>query len=262
MKVSLTSKVNKKYRRIALSIFFSLLVFVIAPLLIPQEKEAEGTNLGSAIDNGDSYIYLSKATYYEENHLLEVAFLSQGKDISSQGLSVSAVAMNEKNKKYPIKQEKINDNYVVLFITDVPNDFKQVKITLTDSGRSSDMFSATLDPIFITSKNSKTESMFVAQTTQTYQKNYLDGLIGIQEKHLQTIDDEIEKLNKQISDLEKSSSDVTANVELMTGTEKQKAMDKIKQNTSQIAQIETQIKAKEEEKTEYNEKIARVKEAQ
>lgn len=261
MRVSMTNTVNKKYRKRAVLIILGLLVFILAPFAVPQGTVSAGTEIGSSITNGATEIYLEQAVYYKENRLLEVAVLSQGKELNSQALNVNVVAMNQKNKKYPVTQEKINDYYTVVFITDVPEDFKQVKLTLSDSTNSSDMFESTLDPFFITPKNTEINDRFTVKSAKSYQQNYLNGLITIQENYLKTIDDEISKLNEQIATLEQSSSDVTKDVELMTGAEKQKAMDKIKQNTSQITQIKKQIEAKEEEKNEYNEKIDRVENA-
>lgn len=261
MSVSMTNTVNKKYRNRAGLIILGLLVFILAPFAVPQGTVSAGTEIGSSITNGATEIYLEQATYYKENRLLEVAVLSQGKEFNGQALDINVVAMNQKNKKYPITQEAINDYYTVIFITDVPEDFKQVKVTLSDNAKSSDMFEATLDPLFITPKNAEIQNRFTVKSAKSYQENYLNGLITIQENYLKTIDDEISKLNAQIEKLEQSSSDVTKDVELMTGAEKQKAMDKIKQNTSQITQVKKQIEAKEEEKLEYKEKIDRVENA-
>ena len=261
MHVSMTNTVNKKYRKRAALILLGLLVFILTPFFVPQGTVNAGTEIGSSVANGTTEIYLEHASYYKENRLLEVAILSQGKEFNSQVLNVNAVAMNQKNKKYPLKQESINDYYTVLFITDVPEDFKQVKLTLSEKAKSSDMFESTLDPLFLTPKNTVMAEQFKVKSTTDYQENYLNGLISIQKNYLAAIDSEIDKLNEQIKNLEQSSSDVTKDVELMTGAEKQKAMDKIKQNTTQISQIKNQIEVKENEKMEYKEKISRVENA-
>lgn len=262
MKLTTKNKVNKKYRKKALYILLGFLFFFFAPIVMGQDNVSDGTKIGTGVDTGDSTIFLQEATYYEENNLLEVALLSQSKTISSGKFNVEIVAKNEKNRDYETTIEQVNDNYVVLFIQNVPSNYKRVRLTMTDKDKNKNAFDATLEPLFISPKNSQRSDEFMAKATSDYQKNYLNGLIGIQETFLKSIDKQIDEYKDQIARIEQSSSDVTTNVELMTGEEKKQAMEKIKQNNTQIDQLEKQIQTKKEEKKRYLEKINLLENAQ
>ncbi|MBO0422712.1 hypothetical protein [Enterococcus plantarum] len=262
MKFKSQNKVNKKYRKRAVFIVLGFLFFFLTPIVMGQDNTAEGTKIGTGVEAGANTIYLQKATYYEENNLLEVALLSQDKTTSGGKFNVDVVAKNEKNRNYDTKIEQINENYVVLFIQNVPSDFKRVRLTMTDKAKNKNAFDSAVEPLFISQKNSQPDTQFVAKSTSDYQKDYLNGLIGIQETFLDSIDKQIAEYKKQIKQLDQSSSDVTANVELMTGEEKKQAMEKMKQNNTQIDQLNTQIQTKKDEKERYLEKIKLLENAQ
>ncbi|MEK4692345.1 hypothetical protein [Bacillus sp. FSL W8-1202] len=239
--------VGAKYKVSTGVIALILLFFLSSRIIFDSPFEEENTKLNTPVSINNMTVEMTDRTYFSDNHMLEIDFMITDslQDIPPK-LDAVVKEKSNKRKKYHPEIIKVRDDFYVLFIRDIPEDWTAVSVQLTDENDEDSSSIGSSKKIYSSSADTKTKDVFVKRNKDYYEAKYIDlkiknnkKLIKEEEKKQKEYAVEITQLNSRISSLKEDK-------EYQIGKEKEETESQITANESKISSKEEAIKTSKE----------------
>lgn len=187
--------------------------------------------------------------YSEDQHLMELEMDVDNSDFTSDE-SLKFLAKTIPSGKAKIKTVVNEDSYLVIQITNVPEDFKQIsfRIALSESGNLLRMYSNIND----INRVDKIETL----TKDEYFYNRLNRNVVTYQADLKKYESEIQENEELIEKITEKNAELEINKEYMTESEKEEINQKILDNENLIANAEKEIDTLQKNILETQNKIS------
>lgn len=204
------------------------------------ESEMVYTELFETIESDSMNVTINRWVYSEEQHLMEVE-LEIIKDLYTSNFTISARL--EDGSKMPVETVLDEDYLMILHISDVPKDFKEIALQFHQEDKTG-AFIVLYTNIY---RIEKTE-IIQKKTTIEYMRSRIELKIDSCQNKIQTIKETIIEKMKHIQTLEDGISSKTNSKRYLTA-------DEIEKVDEEIENLETQISDTKEEITELKQEI-------
>lgn len=256
--MKLQSNRNKKYYIGTLVVLAILLFFGSSRFIFSDTRYTKNSEIGSEVEKNSNKFMLVDATFYQKNGVIEVALLSESTQLSLDN-ELEVVAKNsENNKKLPTTLEKINDDYYVVFVALPTRKWQQVSIQL--SNKSDDnILTSDIGKFYLSNSKTTKKDLFKPKNLADYEQEYYKSLLAQQDKLVESINKEIQSKNTDIANFKEKNAKLLDSVELKTAQERKEMQERIRSNEQSISTTKKAIEDLEKKRSEYEEKIEKIK---
>lgn len=240
-----------KYQIAAGTAVFLCLLLFSSWFILPSQNEAKHSKNGTSVTLDNREVTLIDSVYFEDKQRLEMDFYVSISDVTQlKNVEVSVNKTGEASKKYNTKLIKINESFYVLFVQDLPKNWKSIRVTLSQEGADKDALVATGKPFYAAQKEVLHQATFKPKSEAYYESKQIDLFIQESEKTIVKNEKEISALLASNKKIKKVNEEIRSNLSYQT-KEKQEAMTTtIQGNESTIAM---QLSKIDELKTTNNE---------
>lgn len=259
-------KIGTRYKVATFTLIGILLLLCTTRLYLKPADEFKNTDLRSKITLNNGTYELTSREYFKDSNILKVGIIAKEKSVGSiNGITVKAIEKSSDRKPLEVTVNKINRDYYVVFVSNVPDKWVNIRLTLTD-GNNLDSMMATANKFYVARDHLKSKVDFELMEKNYYELEYLNVLSD-------DVDKDIIKKNKSIKNLNSDSTKIEKGIEelrdsLVYKSEKEKedvykeieiSTKKMETNTSEVNKIKQEIADKEKSKDAIEERKTALK---
>ncbi|MEK4448623.1 hypothetical protein N1I81_22575 [Bacillus sp. FSL M8-0052] len=246
-----------KYKVSTAVIFLILLFFLTSRFIFNAPTEDENTNLRTPVEFNSGTLEMTDRTYFSDDHMLEIDFMVT--EVSSElppKLKAVVKEKSDQNKEYNPELIKIKDDFYVLFVRGLPEDWKSVSVQIVDENSEDNSL---LDKVYSSSAKTKATDVFVKKNKDFYEAKYIDIKIKDNLKLIQDEEKKQQKLNVEITQLHTQNGSLKEDLEYQIGEEKEQTKSRIESNQSDIQSKKESIEESKKTCAELEKRIALLK---
>ncbi|KGL43613.1 hypothetical protein [Listeria newyorkensis] len=256
-----------KYKRTKYQIAAGIVAFLCVLLLsswfiLPSENGEKHSKVGASIALDNREVTLIDSVYFEDKRRLEMDFYVGINDVTQiKNIKATVIKTGDVSTKYQTKFIKINESFYVLFVQDLPKNWKSVRITLAQEGEE-DTFMATANPFYAAQKKVAHEATFKPKSEAYYESKQIDLFIQDSEKTIAKNEKEIKKLRASNEKIKRVNEDLRANISYQPKDKQEEMTTNVQGNESTIVMQIEKTKELETRNQELQEAIQKAKNKQ
>ncbi|WP_260448121.1 plasmid-related protein [Listeria seeligeri] len=255
---TMTSKLKMKrtkyqlYAGVIVSVFA---FFLVLSFVFPDYSTVKHSKIGTTIDMNNRQVTLIDEAFYEDKNLVEMNFVATIPDAANaKNLTVEVTEGTNENDKLPVTTKKINESFYVVFVENLPEKWKTLKVKVTEKGTDAAEFDM-VDPFYVANEKIKHKKHFKAKSVTYYESKEINLFIEDAEKTLAKNEKEIEKLEKSNVKILEVDRDIQSNLSYQTEEKKQEMQAEIESNEQKIVNQKETIKNLEKDNQELEKAI-------
>lgn len=257
--VNLRKKRGRKYIRNLIFIVLMFLFLVTSKVIFNEKNEQKETKLNSSVSLLDKTFTLMNHVYFSKEQIIMFElYTTEDSTPLPEKINVEAKKERGDMKKYSKKLYKINENYLVCFIQNVPDNWTTLRVEITDNSKKNAL-TLTNESLFLTRQSMEEQEKLVVQSSSFYEKKALDYLLEDTKKSLIDLEKDVKEKESEVEKTQAINTNLKGQLDIKTEEEKKVTLEQITTNESRITTLKTEIAKTLADKKALEEKLEKIK---